>query len=191
MITTLVFLLFAARVGSAPSPAIAAEGGGATRIDWLLQHAGALQSAQQRHADLAIPFLREAVDLAESSHDPKREGRALIQLGTACHSTHQLDDAQAAFMRAIELARKNGDTASEVDALAGIGSMSVDRGNYDAAQKWLRAVLDIGTRDDDVASRVRGLNGLAAIADRRGRSAEGERYARIALAELDAQEAAI
>jgi CHAT domain-containing protein len=156
------------------------------RIDWLLQHAGELQSQQQRHADLAIPFLEEAVDLAQKSHDGRRESRALVQLGRAKHSTHHLDDALAALVRALDLARATQEQQAEIDALAGLAMVNADRGNFIESQKYFRAILDIGTRDNDASLRIRGLNGIAAIDDHRGRSAEAARYARIALAELDA-----
>jgi len=158
----------------------------AERIDWLLEHSSELQSVQQRRANLAIPFLVEAVELAGTSHDPLREARATAQLGRAYVSVHQQDKADAAFHRAMELARAVEDITTEIDAFAGLAGLNVERGNYEEAQKNYRAVLDIGTEHNDVASRVRGLNGLAAIADRQGRSAEGARYARMALAELDA-----
>jgi len=156
----------------------------AARLDFLLQHGGELRA--QRRADLAVPFLREAAELAASSNDTRREAEAFAQLGAAYHSTHRLDDAFASFARAFELGQAAGDLASQIDALAGSASANVDRGNYDAAQKNFREVLDIGTRENDASIRIRGLNGLAAIADRRGRSAEGARWARIGIAELDA-----
>jgi CHAT domain-containing protein/tetratricopeptide (TPR) repeat protein len=155
------------------------------RIDWLLQHARELQSPQQRHADLAIPFLLEAVTLSESSGDKKREAQTLTQLAMAYTSTHLQEQSASAFQRALELARGVGDTETETNALAGLGSLCAERGDYPQAQKYYRAVLDIGTREDIAAVRVRAFNGLAAIADHRGHSAEGARYARIGLAELD------
>ena len=155
------------------------------RIDWLLKHAGELQSQRQRHADLAIPFLREAVDLAAASHDTPREMRALSQLGDAYRVIHRLDDALPLYKRAIETAHANGDAITEADALAGLGGVHVDRGEYDLALACYREILNIGTRDNNAALRVRALNNLAAINDRRGRGVEGARYARIALAELD------
>ena len=158
----------------------------ADRIDWLLHHAGELQSAQQRRADLAIPFLLEAVEHAEASQDKKREGQARIQLGRAYSSTHQQEKAFEAYRRALQLSRDVGDTTTETNTLAGLCGLHSDRGEFEEAQKFCRAVLDIGTRDNDAGTRVRGLNGLAAIADHRGRSGEGAAYARIALAELDA-----
>src|SRR5712691_6943315 len=105
------------------------------RIDWLLQHAGELQSQRQRHADLAIPFLRQAVDLATASQDNKREAQGLSQLGDAYRSTHHLDEAVVSYKRAIDLARAASDSATEADGLAGLGGLHVDRGEYLEAQR--------------------------------------------------------
>ncbi|MDQ6800320.1 MAG: CHAT domain-containing protein [Acidobacteriota bacterium] len=158
----------------------------AERVDALLQKATALQSQQQRHADLAIPILQQVVALSTASGDTKHEVQALTQLGRAYSSTHQPERAFAAYRRGLLKARASGDRESEVDALAGLGGMHIERGEYVEAQAFYRAVLDFGTRYNDPIVRVRGLNGFAAMADRRGRSAEGAQYARMALMELDA-----
>jgi CHAT domain-containing protein/Tfp pilus assembly protein PilF len=157
----------------------------AERIDALLQKATALQSQQQRQADLAIPILLEAAELSASSGDLKREAQALTQLGRAYSSTHQTERGFEAYRRGLAMARACSDRESEVNALAGIGAMHVERGEYVEAQAFFRAVLEFGTRYNDPINLVRGLNGLAAMAVRRGRSAEAEQYARRALAELD------
>jgi CHAT domain-containing protein len=158
----------------------------AERLEWLLQHAAALQSQQQRRSDLAIPFLREAAELAAASGDQKHEAQALAQLGVAYRFTHQHDEALATLLHALDLARRAGDWLTEADALAGMGALGTERGDYDEAARLYQAVVDIGTKRNDSATRVRGLNGLAAVADRRGRGTEGLRYARAALDELDA-----
>ncbi|HEY8133072.1 MAG TPA: CHAT domain-containing tetratricopeptide repeat protein [Thermoanaerobaculia bacterium] len=173
---TPILLLLLAVSSQAPS----------ARIDFLLQHAADLQSARQRRADLAIPFLLEAVESTERLQDTTREAKALVQLGRAYSSTHQQEKSFEAFRRALQLSRVAGEADTETNALAGLGGLHSDRGEFDEAQKCYRVVLDIGTRDSDAGTRVRGLNGLAAIADHRGRSKEGATWARIALAELDA-----
>lgn len=156
----------------------------ATRLDFLLQHGMELRA--QRHADQAIPFLSEAIEVAHEANDVKHEAQAYGQIGAAYHSTHELEKALGAFGRERELGRAMHDISVEADALSGIVAVNVDRGNYADAQKVQHQVLDIATRADDVAIRLRALNGLAVIGDRSGRSAEGAHYARIALSELDA-----
>lgn len=156
------------------------------RIEWLLQHAAALQSQQQRRSDLAVPFLQEAVELARAVGDAKHEAKALSQLGLSYYQTHRQEEALAAFQSALHLARETGDVATEVNVLAGMAGLHIERGDYGDATALYQAILDIGTKQNDPAPRVRGLNGLAAIAARRGRSPEAMRYARAALDELDA-----
>src|SRR5712692_1483575 len=158
----------------------------AERIDSLLQKASALQSQQQRRADLAIPLLLQARALSAASGDDQREARASNQLGHAYWTTHRHERAFEMFRRALVKSRACGDHNAEIDAVAGMGALHIDRGEYVEAQAFYRAVVDLGTRYDDAATRVRGLNGLAAMADRRGRSSDGAHYARMALAELDA-----
>jgi CHAT domain-containing protein len=156
----------------------------ATRLDFLLQHGAELRA--QRHADQALPFLREAIELANDAHDTKREAEAYAQIGGAYRSTHQEDASIDAFQRELEIGRAAGDLAIQADALGGLVGVFVDRGKYHEAEMYDRQTLDIGTRTNDMAIRLRALNGLAVIGDRSGRSAEGLHYARIALAELDA-----
>ncbi|PYQ53976.1 MAG: hypothetical protein DMF59_00260 [Acidobacteria bacterium] len=158
----------------------------AERIDSLLHKASALQSQQQRRADLAIPLLLQARELSAALRDEHREAQALDQLGHAYWTTHQHERASAMFRRALVKSRACGDHDGEIDAVAGIGALHIDRGEYVEAQAFYRAVVDLGTRYNDAATRVRGLNGLAAMADNRGRSSDGARYARLALGELDA-----
>ncbi len=155
------------------------------RFDWLMEHAVALRSQQQRHADLALPFIREAVESAEAAHDERREAKARFELGAALISTHNYEGARATLLRTLELSRRWGDFATENNALVSLGSMDIEIGDYDEAVANYRRMLDLATSRGDAATRVRALNSLSATADRSGRGADGVRYGRMALQELD------
>ena len=155
------------------------------RFDWLMEHSALLRSQQQRHADLAIPFLREALDRAESADDEGREAKARFELGAALISTHDYEGARAALQRAADLARRGNDSTTENNALASLGSMNVEIGEYDEAAAIYQRMLSLATSRGDVATKVRAWNGLAASADRSGRGEEGVRYGRLAVGELD------
>jgi len=155
------------------------------RFDWLMEHAAVLRSQQQRHAELALPFIREAVQSAEAAHDERREAKARFEFGAALISTHDYDGARATLLRSLELSRRWGDFATENNALASLGLMYVEIGDYDEAVATYQRMLDLATSRGDAATRVRALNGLSATADRSGRGADGVRYGRMALQELD------
>lgn len=155
------------------------------RFDWLLEHAGLLRSQQQRRADLALPFIREAVQRAETAHDEPREAKAQFELGAALMSLHDYEGARAALLRAVELARRGGDFATEGNAFVSLGSINIEIGDFDEAAAIYQRLLDLATSRGDAGTRVRALNGLSATADRSGRGADGVRYGRIALQELD------
>ncbi len=155
------------------------------QFDSLLQRASALQSQQQRRADLALPLLHEAIALAVAGGETRREAKAQVKLGAACMSTHHQGCALAALQRALGLARELGDAETENSALVSLGSLHAELGEYDEAVKTFELMLGLATSRGDAAMRVRALNGLAAIADRSGRGADGVRYAHMALQELD------
>lgn len=157
----------------------------ANNFDSLLARASALQSGQQRHADQAVPLLREAIALAVAEHDPMRETKAQVKLGAACISTHDHECARAALERGLLLAHEGGDFETETSALISLGSMYGELGQADEAVRIYERLLETATSRHDVPARVRALNGLAALADRTGRGADGIRYARMALKELD------
>lgn len=155
------------------------------RFDWLMAHAALLRSPQQRHADLALPFIREAVENAEGAHDDRREAKARFELGAALISTHDYAGAKATLLRSLQLSRGLGDFATENDALWALGLMEDEIGDYDQAAATIQQMLDRATSRGDAATMVRALNALSAFANRSGRGAEGLRLGRMALQELD------
>ncbi|MEO8036855.1 MAG: tetratricopeptide repeat protein, partial [Acidobacteriota bacterium] len=179
-------LAIAAIILSVVAPASGGSGSlDVRRFDRLMEQAALLRSPQQRHADLAIPFIREAVQSAEAAHDERREAKAQVELGAALISMHDYEGARTALLRSLELSRRDGDFATGNAALVSLGVMYDELGDYDEAVATFQRMLDLATSRGDAATRVRSLNGLAAFGNRSGRGAEGVRYSRMALRELD------
>jgi CHAT domain-containing protein/tetratricopeptide (TPR) repeat protein len=164
----------------------AGDGG---RIDALLERAETLASPQQRHADLALPLFREAVERAEAGQDIRRAARAWLGLGRALRSTHSPVEAREALDRARERAAAAGDPAGEGEALRLVATLRMEQGEFEVADRMLAGILPLADRAGSPGLRIRALNNLAASARRQGRLFEAVGLARRALDELDRERA--
>ena len=102
---------------------------------------GMLYQTENRYSE-AIPYLQQAVELAQSAGDRAQEGYALAQLAFTYHRDGQIDAAEQIYPGAIERLRESGDKRALAETLWNLGWLyRYDRWeNARALQLWEEAV---------------------------------------------------
>ncbi|HEX5135612.1 MAG TPA: protein kinase [Planctomycetota bacterium] len=130
----------------------------AGRVDLLVEQAARFEmlgrrAPQRQAAD-------EAIELARSLGDPRRECLAQLARGTLSLGVSRDDEAVTHFERAVALAREVGDEALVMHATARLGTVLGRMRRDGEAMNLLAGVRDWARRTGNVVEEIRALTGL-------------------------------
>jgi tetratricopeptide (TPR) repeat protein len=144
---------------------------GATASGWALNALGiALSWVRQGTPERAIPILEEVLASARAEGHPRRELRALVQLGEAERVRGRLEAATEILEQALVLSREVEQRTLALEALAELANVHEARGAHALALAHLRAydALRDSIFNQSAAQRVTAMEAQA-DADRRER----------------------
>jgi tetratricopeptide (TPR) repeat protein len=93
-----------------------------------------------RHEE-ALPYLREAADLARRLVDRASEAAILVRTAPLLEERGQVDEAAQAWQRLLDLTRDGGDPAIPASALRGLSRVAESAGHANRALRFLREAL--------------------------------------------------
>jgi signal transduction histidine kinase len=170
-----------AQPAPAPTASAAAPDSPHARIDALIQQARALDATEPARA---IPLAREALALAQNTHERRDELRALTQLSESLRRNSNY--AEARQVTDVGLALAAGNSAAARLAHAALvyesGQIHWNRGDYTAAEACYLEVQRAAEELHDTTLFIRVLNSRGIVARQQKFYAQAEQHHRTALA---------
>lgn len=123
-------------------------------IAWELKRTG---------GESPLPYLRQALSLAEKHQFLKGIGMAHVQLGIFYQHNVQYDLAEKAYFHALDARERSRDTAGVVAVQGNLGELKKLQGDYLGAQQHLYSALAIAQARGDSSTVARIANQLCML----------------------------
>jgi tetratricopeptide (TPR) repeat protein len=107
------------------------------------------------HADSSLYFAQNALNLAEKTHDLRRQAAALHQIGQSKQYQAKFEEAQTYFSQALQLAEKTQYHLVKAHVSASLGGIAFKEGNFDTALTYFINALKAYEKIKDKTGQAR------------------------------------